>query len=47
MGDERTGGVNYSRWEIGEQPQRRLGGVAYGYNYSRWEIGEQPQQWMR
>ena len=36
---------DYSRWEIGEEPQLNHDdniGVAH---YSRWEIGEEPQVW--
>ena len=39
--------VNYSRWEIGEQPQPLPHNILARVNYSRWEIGEQPQQGWR
>ena len=34
---------NYSRWEIGGQPQLKEGETGDAKDYSRWEIGGQPQ----
>ena len=38
---------NYSRWEIGEKPQRSQGHRYVHAHYSRWEIGEKPQRRAR
>ena len=32
-----------SRWEIGDQPQRRDRLWRFALEFSRWEIGDQPQ----
>ena len=39
-----TTGLKFSRWEIGDQPQRPGVGVTRRDEFSRWEIGDQPQQ---
>ena len=37
---------NYSRWEIGEEPQLSIHDDAASPYYSRWEIGEEPQGFL-
>ena len=35
---------NYTRWEIGGEPQRSWYDVSVCYYYTRWEIGGEPQR---
>ena len=39
-----VGGDDYSRWEIGEEPQPVYAATVDSIDYSRWEIGEEPQR---
>ena len=35
--------TDYTRWEIGGEPQLSAGVYPYGFDYTRWEIGGEPQ----
>ena len=37
------GGLYYTRWEIGGEPQRSTRHTGLDHNYTRWEIGGEPQ----
>ena len=39
--------INYTRWEIGGEPQRGAQGVQGPPDYTRWEIGGEPQRAVR